>query len=466
MPAQMRKVVAVLVLLVALIGAWYELRWRRPPPAIDLSHVAVAPASPAVEHRPNVVLVIGCSVRADQLTPTDPRLETTPFLKKLSDEGVRFTDTIAQAPWTKPAVTAIVTGLEPLATGIPDPGDGVNTRVLAADNVTLAERLHDVGYTTVGLTGNPNINTTFGFDQGFDVYVDTPNLWRDIDAKVDGGQLVDDALDVVRRLRSETGQKPLYLQILFVDAHFPATGITDAELERFPGISKRMSQYRAMLRRLDGHVEALFSGLQEQGVERKDLVFVFVGDHGDGLYYPGPQHGIGHGNFLYDSTVGVPWIVWGLDLRPNTRVGGASAQVDLVPTLLDLLGIDGSGYRGPGLDLAPAIRAQNRAARRVDPGRRVFTDTWFRASNRAAIYTRTAMCQKNFGKPDDDFPDGCFDRAQDPAMKVPGHDDALTEELVAWRALRFSAFQERGDKAEADLAPDLVRQLKALGYVE
>ncbi len=364
-----------------------------------------------------MVLLVGCSVRADQLTPWDPRLPTTPFLARLAADGVKIQGTIAQASWTKPGVTAIVTGQEPLTTGIPDPSDdGADRRVLAADNVTLAERFRDAGYTTIGLTGNPNVNTLFGFDQGFDVYVDTPTLWRDREGKVDGGDLVGDALDVVDRLRASPELGPLYLQLLFVDAHFPSTNVSDADVAEFPGVGHHTAEYRAMLKKLDGHLERLIGGLEAFGLTRANTLFVFVGDHGDGLNFPSERHGIGHGNYLYPSTVHVPWIVAGKDVPAGRTVGGTSAQVDIVPTLMELAHLGGA-YAGPGISLVPLYLAPNQLAQRVQPSRTVFTDTWFHTSNRAAIYREDRMCQKNFGVPDERFPDGCFDWKRDPKLE-------------------------------------------------
>ena len=465
----MRKVAIVVVPLVLVLAAvgwiwWRQSQWTRPRPVIDLAMIE-PPATTAAPGAPNVVLLIGCSVRADQLTPWDSRLATTPFLARLAADGVQFLDTIAQAPWTKPGVTAIVTGQDPLTTGIPDPSDdGADRRVLAPDIVTLAERFHDAGYTTIGITGNPNVNALFGFDQGFDVYVDTPTLWRDRQGKVDGADLVGDALDVVDRLRARTDLGPLYLQILFVDAHFPSTNVSAEDTAEFSGVGKHTAKYRAMLKKLDGHLERLVGGLEPFGMTRANTVFVFVGDHGDGLDYPSERHGIGHGNYLHGSTVHVPWILAGKDVPAGVQVAGLSAQVDIAPTLIELAHLDDS-YSGPGLSLVPLYTAEDQLARRVQPSRSVFADTWFHKSNRAAIYRENRMCQKNFGEPHEKFLDACFDESKDPKLERPFDDPELTKELIAWRAARMAEFEARGT-TQAELQPEILRELRALGYVD
>ena len=468
----MRKlaIVAPLVLVLAVLGGiwWRKGPSTRPSPAIELAAIeapATAPATAAVSDAPNVVVLIGCSVRADQLTPWNKGLATTPFLARLASDGVQFLDTIAQAPWTKPGTTAILTGQHPLSTGIPDPTDtGTDRRVLGPENVTLAERFKDAGYATIGLTGNPNINTLFGFNQGFDVYVDTPALWRRRPGKVDGARLVDDALEGVRGVRARGDTGPVYLQVLFVDAHFPATNVSTAETAKFKGVNGFTAQYRAMLVKLDGHLERLVGGLETLGMTRANTVFMFVADHGHGLNHPSRRHGKGHGNYVTETAVHIPWILAGKDIPAGVQVAGLSAQVDMTPTLIELARLADT-YEGPGRSLVSLYTATDPLARRVEPGRSVFVDTWFHKSNRAAIYIEDRMCQKNFGVPDEKFPDACFNRSDDPKLERPFEDPALTKELVAWRDARMVEFAARAS-TEVDLPPEMLRELRALGYVD
>lgn len=149
--------------------------------------------------RPHVVLVIGCTVRADQSTVYTPDLSTTPFLAELAAEGRRFDDAVAAAPWTRAAVAAIVSGRHPAEVGIVEPEAARNDRPLPDGVLTLAEVLGDAGYTTLGVTANPNLDPHFGFDQGFSAYASLSESWRGREVvKVYGDEPVDAALELVQ----------------------------------------------------------------------------------------------------------------------------------------------------------------------------------------------------------------------------------------------------------------------------
>jgi hypothetical protein len=74
----------------------------------------------------------------------------------------------------------------------------------------LSEVLHDGGYTTIGVTANPNINTNFGFNQGFDYYEDARN--------VPAAQR-HTAKDIFRAAMDPTPKPPYYMQLNIMEVH-------------------------------------------------------------------------------------------------------------------------------------------------------------------------------------------------------------------------------------------------------
>ncbi len=451
---------AVLVLVAALlVGGAVALALgrgaRRSPPTPDLfvtlrSEPVARPEPPPGAR--DLVLVVGCTVRADQTTPYGGPPSTTPFLAELATSGARLADLVAAAPWTRPASTALLTGRHALSVGMADPAAEHDELRLPEEVVTLAEHLRSRGWRTIGLTTNPNLNDTFGFRQGFDAWRQLPRLWREEGTKVPGVWAVRDALALLDAEREE--DRPTFLLVVLVDAHAPHDA-TPAELRAHldGGLPGQVVAYRAVLRRFDDAVRELATGLAERGLGPREAVLAVVNDHGDGLGWPA-HHGRSHGRFLVPSAVGGVFVVRGPGVAPGTVVEGVASQIDVAPTLASLVGAP--GMPGEGRDLSEVVRHGGRTGEDV-----VYTDTWFHEVDRAAAFTEERACQRSFsGDPDPLFADGCFDRRADPSHAEPLPPDATMERLVRWRAEQAGA-----PRIPAEPDAEVVEQLRALGYV-
>lgn len=436
-----------------------------PPPAPLPFEVGPAAPASTPTTAPNVVLVMGCTVRRDQMTPYGGPTNTTPFLAEMARNGTRFADTIAAAPWTRAASTAILTGRHAVSIGMVEPGPGRDDRVLPDAVVTLAERMQERGYFTLGTTANPNLNALFGFHQGYEVY--TPAGAAEWGGKHDGTRVVDAVVDALRDNRQGGDARPFYLRIMMLDAHGPRR----IDAERLPefaadGVPERAAEYRASLRDFDDATRHLWTRLGELGFNLDNTVFMHIADHGEGLNWPA-HHGFAHGQYLYPSTVSVPWIAAGPGVARGHVVDGLSSQVDLLPTVLGAIGrplTDASA--SDGQDWSAQLRGEA-AATTVDA---VFSDTWFQQSNRAAVFTTTRQCQLDFGSAQRQvkkgkFVDGCFDRAADRFFERPIEDAALTDRLRAWREAR-TADLAKAQVGSAEVSEELSEQLKQLGYQE
>jgi arylsulfatase A-like enzyme len=69
--------------------------------------------APIAATRPNVVLLVMETTRADRCSVNGYARPTTPRLEALAREGVRFTNALASAPWTAPSHATLFTGLRP-----------------------------------------------------------------------------------------------------------------------------------------------------------------------------------------------------------------------------------------------------------------------------------------------------------------------------------------------------------------
>ena len=449
---------------------WWILACNAPLGPHSPADHAIPPPSEA--DRPhNVVLIIGCTVRRDQTTPYGGPANTTPALDALAKRGMRMTDAIAAAPWTKPAAVAMLTGIEPAKLGMVEPRQGPNERTVPASAKLLAERFKDAGYRTIGVVGNPNVDASVGFAQGFDVYHDTKAFgdWHDSDIR--GDQLVERA---TRNLGHSPG--PFFLQLVLLDAHQPNTDSGPGyQIFESDSVPPMVRAYRSELRRMDDAIGTLLHTIEERGLTATTNV-IFIADHGEGLRYP-DHHGNGHGYYLYPSVLSIPWIAAGPDIGTGT-VTGLASQFDLVPTLVSLMGLE-PGPALSGTDLSPLWRQGGKLNRE-----RVYASTFFQVADRAAFYTAEKACQVDFDKETTQkliahyradplrrkpaFPEGCFDRKSDVQHKRPTADPLAQNQLTRWHEAMLKSMPKRSDQTNPDRVPDAATQarLEALGYVD
>lgn len=397
------------------------------------------PAAPA--GAPNVVLVVLTAARKDQLSPYGAALGVTPFLARVAGKGARFLDTIADAPHPRSSSSAMLTGVHSWNLGIVEPGEAASRRLVPDDVPLLAERFRAAGWTTLGATGNANLNQDpvegapqGGFGRGFDQQLNAQEKGFAKGRRQEAGFLVTKALELVEAREVD---RPFYLQLDFIDTHAPVR-VVEEQLPDFEP-DQPNAPYRAALNRMDKQLERLWTEMETLGVT-ENTYLVVVADHGEGLGTP-THHGKLHGRLLYESSVSVPWIVVGPGIPANQLVGGLAAGVDVAPTVLELAGLpvrDGLD----GMSHAAVLRGQGARTARES----TYSATWHFTAKRASSWTSSRQCQADFGslRIDDSFVDACYDRRTDPAFTRVIEDEVSTKALWAW----IQEVQERIGDAE------------------
>src|SRR5262245_9771618 len=130
-----------------------------------MTWLALRPARQAapIDARPSFVLAVLDTMRADAVSCYGSVAGTTPTLDRLAAGGLRYTRAFAQAHWTLPSHATLFTGLAPSRHGV-----DWRRPEATGDLTTLAERLRDGGYETVGVSENPWVTSAFHLDQGFE----------------------------------------------------------------------------------------------------------------------------------------------------------------------------------------------------------------------------------------------------------------------------------------------------------
>lgn len=160
-----RAPVRVLPVLMAGVLLLQAGVWTLHPFGVDRVDFVARPTSDTVD-RPNLLLIILDTVRADRLPLYGASRQTTPNVDRFAERATVYEDCMSPAPWTLPTHASLFTGL-------PATTHGCNGLRQALDPrwTTLAEHLQTAGYQTVGISSNPYLDAARGFDQGFD-------LWR------------------------------------------------------------------------------------------------------------------------------------------------------------------------------------------------------------------------------------------------------------------------------------------------
>jgi len=412
----------------------------------------------------NVLFILVDTLRAERMGSYGSTRDTSPMMDHLAHTGVRFAHQLAQSTWTKSSMASLWTGLYPGRTGITRYDD------VMPDVAQLpAEILRDAGFQTFGLWRNGWVSSTFGFDQGFDVYQRPlatplpPNVRRENPTLAERGtdqSLLDAAIEFMR----VSGQKRWFLYLHLMDLH---EFIYDADSALFG--SSHSDIYDNSIRWTDDSLGFLFQTLGELKLLERTII-VIVSDHGEAFLERGVE---GHARDVYRETTEVPFVLaLPFRLDPGIVVKTRTQNVDVWPTLYDLLGIK-APERVDGRSLVPEILAA--AEGKPSPGgdQLAYADldlTW--AEREVASLQTLAVAEGPFryvrvNRPDDEPAiEHLFDARTDPREMR----NRAVEEPETFERLRKAAdayVEKKPDWGEAptrEIDEMELNLLRALGY--
>ncbi len=321
----------------------------------------------------NVLFIVIDTLRAERLGSYGYQRATSPVLDELAHSGVRFARQLAQSTWTKSSMASLWTGLYPARTGITRYGD-----VIPPTAQMAAEILRDAGFQTIGLWRNGWVSATFGFGQGFEVYQRSlakplpPNVRLanpTLDDKGTDDALLESALEFLR----VSGRQRWFLYLHLMDLH---EYIYDAESALFG--SSHSDVYDSSILWTDGSIGFVLESLAELGQLENTLIAV-TSDHGEAFLERGFE---GHARDVYRETTEVPFLLaFPFRLEPGVVVQARTQNVDVWPTILDILGLE-APQGIDGRSLLPEILASAAGRGPADNGQRIaiadLDQTWAR----------------------------------------------------------------------------------------
>jgi arylsulfatase A-like enzyme len=327
------------------------------------------PPSKTASPRPNVLLIVLDTVRADALSCYGGPAGLTPRLDALAAEGTLYERAFAQASWTLPSHASLFTGLLPSAHRTTAEHQSLDDRF-----TTLAKLLAEHGYRTFGYSNNLYASGRHNLAQGFQEFRAVPfgRTWpRELLAEQVRARLQEadyGAEDTTRTLRrwideAVSSDHTFFLFANYMEAH-ASYGVTPRRREALPqgvslgdvprswrdidhyaagtlsipprGFEHIRALYHSDVAYLDERIGELMAHLRNTGILDETLVIV-TSDHGEHF---GDHALFGHRFSLYNALLHVPLIIrYPPAFEPGSREPSVVSLVDLFPTVLDVTGI-------------------------------------------------------------------------------------------------------------------------------
>jgi arylsulfatase A-like enzyme len=306
-----------------------------PLPTAPAAGPSSKPASlPRIDRDYNLVLITVDTLRASEMGFLGYDKPTTPNLDVLAGDSVVYERAYAMASYTGKALAPMLIGKYPSETR----RDGGHFTKYFGGNDFLAERLRRAGLFTMGAASHWYFRESFGVTQGFDVF-DLSALpaggQGDTDSTTTSRQLTDAA---IKLLQQNAGSHRFFLWVHYFDPHAQYVAHDDAPSFADPehaAASRMRAAYDGEIWFTDKHIGRLLDFARAQPWW-KDTVIALTSDHGEAMN----EHGISyqHGWEIWEPLMRVPLVLHVPDVHPH-HVPSKRSTIDLVPTLLDLLGI-------------------------------------------------------------------------------------------------------------------------------
>jgi len=446
-----------------------------------------------------VVIYVVDTLRADRLGLYGYPRKTSPELDALAAESVVFEQAYAPAPWTLPSVASILTSTFPCEHGVLKEKQKLNPGLQ-----TLAERVRSAGYATAAYYSNWYVGNIADLDRGYETSVmEWPDQRR---------------ADEVMAFTQKVGTRPFLLYLHTMEPHDLSWAPTEA-LKPFGHVSvdtrvayrKAADQYRqalaadwrdnrplgttdateeitdalaklkalrpaasdlydAAVRAADHNLGEVIATLKADGVWERGI-FVFLSDHGEEL---GEHDGWLHDQSVYEELVRVPLLIHFPDGKyGGTRLASVVSLVDLMPTILDYIGLEKlcAGCRGQSLLPVLGSELSDDETKTLVPtmrhNERHFYRTWKQGRGDVNVVLRRGSLKAIWNAEPDavELYELEADAGETSNLQPQRQAEArqLRDEAAAWLATCRSQLQPPVTVDSID--PRAIEQLRAVGYI-
>ena len=387
-----------------------------------------------------LILISVDTLRADRLPAYGYQKIRTPNIDAFAAHSVLFERAYSHAPQTLPAHASILSGALPFEHGV---RDNVGF-TLAPGRWSLPGALRERGWPTAGFVSAYVLRAQTGISQGFDTY-DSELPAASGEQSVGQVQRPGEATIAAAEgwLSHRDPARPFFLFLHLYEPHTPYSP---------PARFGSYDPYDGEVAHVDEMLGRFFERLRALNLYDRATI-VLLSDHGEGLGDHGEQE---HGLFLYQETIRIPLIVKLPGRSAARRVPVPVQQIDLAPTILDLIG-------------APAIaNTHGRSLKPVLEGTGTVPDTGIYSEalysryhfGWSELYSLTDARYRLIRAPRDEL----FDLERDPRemASVAGERPQVRQ---AMRAALEGLIRNAAISAPAAVSEQDRQRLAALGYV-
>jgi arylsulfatase A-like enzyme len=415
-----------------------------------------------------VVLISIDTLRADHLGCYGYQRPTSPRMDALAREGILFEDVSSPAPWTLPAHASLLTGLYPSRHGLKS-----HTRYLSSRIPTLASLLSKQGYVTAAVVNSQNLGPRFGLDRGFQEFLYVEEV---ADQRAPSTRITEQALAWLAKHRG----RRLFLFVHYYDVHSDYRSLPEYETEfvsPYPGpadgttaqliafregrvaLGERdaphlIDLYDAGIRQMDDELGRLLAALGED-LRKGETLLILTSDHGEEFFERG---GVLHGRTQFQEVMRVPLLMCGAGLPAARRIDAPVSLLDVMPTILSVLGQPAPSLDGD--DLSRLWRAGDRHL----GGRYLFGEADHNnAQDDITRAVRHGPYKLQFDRLTEKLT--LFDLAQDPGERTDvaaSHAEVVKD--LRERLRRFMEIRAEGGPT-LTLTPEEIEKLRSLGYI-
>ncbi len=326
----------------------------------------------------NVILISIDTLRADHLGCYGYQRDTSPAVDALAKESVLFSDSFAPTSSTLPSHMSMLTSLYPIHNEFYSQRLGI-IQALDPSILTLADILRTHDYFTGAFAGGAFVSAKFGFSKGFDFYLED-----------EGSTIRKDSAARLFRLTSKwlrnNKDKKFFLFLHTYQVHAPyycpepynlkfldeSAKYKEAHMREILGYFKYrklpeserqnlISLYDSEIRYTDEcFIKPLIDELKRLNIFDSTML-IFTSDHGEELY---EHKGWLHEHALYNELIRIPLIIKFPNAKhKGKKISGTVSILDIIPTILEELGIGFSKKRFDGKSVMKLIDESERGDR-------------------------------------------------------------------------------------------------------